>query len=90
MCSSDLGLHLVARQLTQTLQQLGVRQVGAPVELFDPIWHEAVLAEPHADLPEGTVVQVTRPGYALGKRVLRPAQVVVAAPEPTAVGSSEG
>jgi molecular chaperone GrpE len=84
------GLHLVARRLTQTLQQLGVRQVGAPGESFDPSWHEAVLTEPRADLPEGTVVQVTRPGYALGKRVLRPAQVVVAAPSPTAVGSSEG
>lgn len=85
------GLHLIARRLTQTLQQMGIRQVGAPGEPFDPHWHEAVMMEPRADVPEGTVVQVTRPGYALGEHILRPAQVIVAsAPEATAVASSEG
>lgn len=84
------GLHLVARRLGQTLQQIGVEQVGLPGEVFDPRWHEAVLTEPRSDMPEGTVVHVARPGYALGERVLRPAQVVVAAPEATVVAPSEG
>jgi molecular chaperone GrpE len=84
------GLHLVARRLYQTLQQVGVQPVGAPGDPFDPYWHEAVMMEPRADLPEGTVVQVTRPGYALGEHVLRPAQVIVAAgPETTTVAPSE-
>lgn len=85
------GLHLVARRLKQTLQQLGVQPVGSPGDPFDPYWHEAVLTEPRSDLPEGTIVQVTRPGYALGENVLRPAQVIVAAaPEATTVAPSEG
>jgi molecular chaperone GrpE len=84
------GLHLVARRLRQTLQQLSVRQIGASGEPFDPRWHEAVMTEQSADLPAGTVVQVTRPGYALGERVLRPAQVVVATPDPTEVMPTEG
>ena len=73
------GIHLVARRLATTLQQLGMRQMGTPGESFDPRWHEAIMAEPHPDLPEGTVVHVVRPGYTLGERVIRPAQVVVAA-----------
>jgi molecular chaperone GrpE len=29
-------------------------------------------------VPEGSILHVTRPGYALGERVIRPAQVIVA------------
>lgn len=77
------GLVLVARRLTTVLDQLGVRQIGAPGERFDPRWHEAITTEARADVPEGTILQVTQPGYVLGDRVIRPAQVVVArAPSP--------
>ncbi|HEU5367878.1 MAG TPA: nucleotide exchange factor GrpE [Ktedonobacterales bacterium] len=62
--------------LTQTLQQLGIRQIGAPGEPFDPRWHEAVMTERRADAYAGTVAQVPRPGYAFGERVLRLSQVV--------------
>jgi molecular chaperone GrpE len=84
------GIHLVARRLMQVFQQLGIRQIGAPGEPFDPRWHEAVMTERRADMSAETVVQVIRPGYVFGERVLRPAQVVVAAPEATAVAPSEG
>jgi molecular chaperone GrpE len=85
------GISLVARRLLTTLQQLGVQQIGVPGEPFDPHRHEAIMTEPRADLPEGAIVQVTRPGYALDQRVMRPAQVIVAAaPEATAVAPSEG
>ncbi len=72
------GLFLVARRLTTLLEQLGVRQIGTPGERFDPHWHEAITAEERADVPEGTIVRVAQPGYALGERVIRPARVVVA------------
>ncbi len=87
------GILLVSRRLTMTLQHLGVRQIGSPGESFDPHWHEAVMTERRADVPDGTVVRVTRPGYALGERVLRPALVVVAAAPETAAAAkspSEG
>ncbi len=77
------GLLLVARRLTTLLDQLGVRQIGAPGEPFDPRWHEAITTEARSDVPEGTILHVAQPGYALGERVIRPAQVVVArAPSP--------
>ncbi len=83
------GLMLIARRFTTLLDQLGVRQIGAPGERFDPRWHEAITTETRADVPEGTILQVARPGYAIGERVIRPAQVVVArAPSP--IGEAQG
>lgn len=72
------GLVLVARRLATQLEQVGVRQIGAPGEHFDPRKHEAITTEEHTNTPEGTIVQVLRPGYALGERVIRPGQVIVA------------
>ena len=76
------GLFLIARRLTTILDQLGVRQLGTPGEPFDPRWHEAVTTEVRTDVPEETILQVLQPGYALGERVIRPAQVIVAAAPP--------
>ena len=72
------GLFLIARRLTTLLDQLGVRQIGTPGEPFDPRKHEAIMTEVRADTPEGTILRVTQPGYALGERIIRPAQVSVA------------
>ena len=72
------GLLLVARRLMSTLESMGVRQIGRPGELFDPRLHEAVSILPNTGAAEGTIAQVTRPGYALGERIIRPAQVIVA------------
>ncbi|SRR5258708_6599518 len=85
------GLFLVARRLTTLLDQLGVRQIGTPGEPFDPRWHEAIATEARADVPEGTILHVAQPGYTLGERVIRPAQVSVArAPSPISEGQDGG
>jgi molecular chaperone GrpE len=72
------GILLVAKRLTNVLDQLGVRPLGQSGEKFDPRWHEAVTREARSDVPEGTILQVFRPGYTLGDRIIRPAQVAVA------------
>src|SRR5882672_6285004 len=46
---------------------------------FDPREHEGVGRQPSADVPEGHVLQVVRQGYRKGDRVIRPAQVIIAA-----------
>jgi molecular chaperone GrpE len=71
------GLFLMARRLTGLLDQLGVQQIGAVGEPFDPRWHQAITTEARTDMPEGTILQVAQPGYMLGDRIVRPAQVVV-------------
>jgi molecular chaperone GrpE len=46
---------------------------------FDPAFHEAVM-EMESPAAERTVLQVTRPGFTLHGRVVRPAHVVVSRP----------
>ncbi|BCL78740.1 nucleotide exchange factor GrpE [Ktedonobacteria bacterium brp13] len=78
------GLLLVARRLKAQLDQLGIHQFGASGEPFDPHKHEAIMTEERTDVPEGTILHIARPGYILGDRVIRPAQVSVASsPSPT-------
>jgi molecular chaperone GrpE len=73
-----VGLQAVLEQMEAILERQGVRRVGAAGEPFDPERHEAVGVVSAPGVPERTVVEVARSGYALGDRVLRPAQVVVA------------
>lgn len=75
-----IGMSMVQKQLHDFLAGQGVVRVDAePGQLFDHNLHEAIQSEV-SDLPEGTIVRVLRPGYMLRDRLLRPANVVVAAP----------
>lgn len=72
------GFNLIERGLAALLERLGVRRIGAEGEEFNPNLHEAVAYEEHPTQPEGHIAAVMRPGYQLGERVVRPAQVSVA------------
>jgi molecular chaperone GrpE len=72
------GLRAVLGQIDAVLGREGIQRTGAPGEPFDPERHDAVGVREDDSVPEGTVVDVARSGYAAGDRVLRPAQVVVA------------
>ena len=47
-------------------------------EQFDPHIHEAIVQEAHDDYDSDVIIAMVRPGYLLGERILRPAQVRVA------------
>ncbi|MEO4039058.1 nucleotide exchange factor GrpE [Micrococcus sp. 2A] len=72
----------IAEKLDSALAGLGVQRHDqeelAGVE-FDPALHEAVMRQPHPEIPADHVVQVFRNGYARDGRVLRAAQVMVSA-----------
>ncbi|TVQ09988.1 MAG: nucleotide exchange factor GrpE [Leptolyngbya sp. DLM2.Bin27] len=70
----------VYKQLVETLKRLGVSAMRAEGQEFDPLLHEAVMREPTAEHPEGSVIEEFVRGYQLGDRVLRHAMVKVAAP----------
>jgi molecular chaperone GrpE len=72
------GLRSLLEQMETILARQGVQRIGAPGEPFDPERHEAVDVQTTDEVPDRSVVSVVRSGYALGDRVLRPAQVVVA------------
>jgi molecular chaperone GrpE len=72
------GLRPILQQMETLLQRHGLRRVGAVGEPFDPERHDAVGVRETDELPDRTIADVARSGWALGDRVLRPAQVLVA------------
>lgn len=74
------GVELVYRKFTDALARLGVEPVGAVGRPFDEALHDALMQQPAPDAatPSGTVLAEIQPGYRMGDRVLRHAQVVVA------------
>jgi molecular chaperone GrpE len=74
------GVSLARMRFLDALRRLGVEQVGSEGERFDPAVHEAIVYHGDSGAAEQWVKSVVRPGYRLGSRLLRPAQVVVAGP----------
>ncbi|WP_169976623.1 nucleotide exchange factor GrpE [Tautonia rosea] len=71
------GLDMVHKQLLDALAKHGVEPISAMGEAFDPNIHEALMQQPSAEHPEGTVVAELSRGYRLQDRVLRPSRVAV-------------
>src|SRR3954454_5311178 len=80
------GVRLVHQELQAALKREGLAEIETNGR-FDPHIHEALLSQP-SDAEEGSVLEVVQKGYRLGDRVVRPARVVVAAPQPEADGGS--
>jgi molecular chaperone GrpE len=79
------GIAAIDRKLRQLLESEGVSAIDAsPGTHFDPREHEAVVTVPVPGRTDGEIVEELRRGYRLRDRVLRPALVAVAAPEPAA------
>jgi len=74
------GVALTHRGVLQLLRKHGVERIEAHRQSFDPHWHEAidVVSAQELGVDPGTVVHVMTPGYRRGKRLFRPARVVVA------------
>jgi molecular chaperone GrpE len=83
------GIAMLRSRLDSTLAGLGLEPVGAVGEPFDPTRHDAVYHEPDPGADGQVVSLVIRPGYRLGGRLLRPAEVVVRGPLGEAAGNSE-
>lgn len=84
------GVALVAQQLDAILKQHDCELIDAVGQPFDPHWHEAVAQEPSEQYPAGVVSRVTRTGYRLHDRVVRPAQVFVSTGPPEPAAEAEG
>lgn len=73
------GIVLAHRKLIAQIASLGVSEIEAAGQIFDPAFHEAVTHEESKDHKSGEIISVVRKGYRLGDRVIRPAMVRVAA-----------
>ncbi|HSD45121.1 MAG TPA: nucleotide exchange factor GrpE [Pyrinomonadaceae bacterium] len=72
------GVDLIWKQLNGLLETLGVKQIPAVGEPFDPHVHEAVVTEATDEYEPDTVIQEIVAGYRLGDKLIRPALVKVA------------
>ncbi len=77
------GIELIGKQFDEALRSLGVEPIDALGESFDPVYHEALAAEPREGFEPNTIIEEIRKGYTLGGRVVRPSlvKVVIAAPQ---------
>ena len=71
------GVEATLRQFDEELERENVAEIAPePGEAVDPQRHE-VLLRVESDQPEGTIDEVHRPGYEMGEKVIRTAQVTV-------------
>lgn len=72
------GLLATVKQFETVLEAENVRPIETVGKPFDPSNAEAVATAPDRTVPDGTVLNEARRGYAIDDDILRPAQVVVA------------
>jgi molecular chaperone GrpE len=71
------GAQATLRELYRAFEKAGIAIIDPAGKPFDPNWHEAILAQPSADHPPNTVLDVVQKGFSLNGRLLRPARVIV-------------
>ena len=71
--STTSELQIVHKQLLDSLRKMDVGQCGAVGEAFDHHKHEALKQTGDGE----KVVEVMRSGYSIGKKIIRPAQVII-------------
>ena len=72
------GVEITQKGFLQVLKRHGVAPIETAVgDEFDPAFHEALFEVPVTDAAAGRVAQVTKTGYVLNERVIRPSSVGV-------------
>ena len=72
------GIVMLKKQLDETLTVLGVEEIKAVGEEFNPELHNAVMHVEDEEAGENTVVEEFQKGYKIGDRVIRHSMVKVA------------
>jgi len=71
------GMKMIHDQLLNALKQVGVEEIKAENEMFDPQVHQAVMQVQEEGFESNQIVEVLQKGYVLKDRVLRPSMVKV-------------
>lgn len=72
------GVLMILKQLRDVLTELGVEEISAEGEPFDPNYHNAVMHIDDESCDDNVVVEVFQKGYKLGDKVIRHSMVKVA------------
>lgn len=71
------GVELVQQKFRSYLESRGVTKLECRGKEFNPDEHDAIMMQPRAGFPAHVVLEEVTPGYKLGERVIRHAQVIV-------------
>jgi molecular chaperone GrpE len=74
------GIDLIHRQFLDLLKNMGVEEIEALGEKFNPQLHEAIEIHQTDQFEKDIILEVKRKGYLLDGRLLRPSYVNVAMP----------
>ena len=72
------GMDMIMNTLKTLFNNLGVEEVGAPGDSFDPNLHHAVMHVEDETLGENVIVEILQKGYRRGDKILRCAMVKTA------------
>lgn len=72
------GVEMIAAQIKNCFEQLGITEIGQVGEAFNPDLHNAVAHVEDGELGDSVISAVFQKGYQLGDRVVRHAMVQVA------------
>ena len=72
------GVEMIMTQLKTVLEKLGIQEIPALGQPFDPQVHNAVMHMDDESVGENTVVEVFQAGFQLGDKIIRHAMVKVA------------
>lgn len=73
------GVTLTLEKAYAALKNLGLEEIPAQDQPFDPQLHEAMMQQPVEGTEPGIIIQVFQKGYTLNGRVVRHASVIVSA-----------
>jgi len=71
------GMELTMNMLEKMMEKLGIEEIDPLNEKFDAAKHQAMTAQPSAEVEPNTVLAVMQKGYSLNERLIRPAMVIV-------------
>jgi molecular chaperone GrpE len=71
------GMSATLRMIDKGFDKAGIAVLDPAGAAFNPEFHEAMVTQPSADHPPGTILHVVQKGYTLNGRLLRPARVII-------------
>lgn len=72
------GMILTLQMFQKILAKFGVKELNPVNEVFNPSFHEVMLAQESDAVPPNNILSVFQKGYVLQDRLIRPARVMVA------------
>ena len=72
------GVKMISKQFTEVLKSIGVEEIPAVGEKFDPDFHNAVMHIDDENYGENEICEEFQKGYKLGERIIRYSMVKVA------------